>query len=254
MKRHIRLAALLLAVLLLLPGAAASAAPALHEIGYPDNYPTTADGDGADAFAGSLNHPESQYFVIVDFYNMVSGGTLHILEKFETYQQTTEYSCGPACARMVLHRYGVDDYDELELAKMMGSDQSSGTDTENMAKLFEDLGWNTEFNASTKPQFKDMKEAERYLIEKFDAGIPVLVDWEDWHGHWQVAIGLDTCGTDDATDDVLILADPYDVTDHYQDGYYIFPFGRFFDMWREGPCAGKAEPYVQAYVAAWPKA
>ena len=25
-------------------------------------------------------------------------------------------------------------------------------------------------------------------------------------------------------------------TDHYQDGYYIFSLGRFFDMWREGPC------------------
>ena len=110
MKRHFRLAALLLAVLLLLPGAVAFAAPAIHEIGYPDNYPTTADEDGADAYAGSLNHPQSQYFAIVDFYNMVSGGTLHILEKFETYQQTTEYSCGPACARMVLHRYGVDGF------------------------------------------------------------------------------------------------------------------------------------------------
>jgi len=40
----------------------------------------------------------------------------------------------------------------------------------------------------------------------------------------------------------------------YQDGYYIFPFGRFFDMWREGPCAEKAEPYIQAYVTARPRA
>ena len=47
------------------------------------------------------------------------------------------------------------------------------------------------------------------------------------------------CGTDDAYDDVLIMADSYDITDHYQDGYYIVPFGRFFDMWREGPCAQK---------------
>lgn len=29
-------------------------------------------------------------------------------------------------------------------------------------------------------------------------------------------------GTADPSDDVLIFADPYDTTDHYQDGYYIF--------------------------------
>ena len=30
-----------------------------------------------------------------------------------------------------------------------------------------------------------------------------MVDWEDWRGHWQVAIGIDTCNTDDPYDDVL---------------------------------------------------
>lgn len=47
-----------------------------------------------------------------------------------------------------------------------------------------------------------------------------MVDWVDWAGHWQVLIGIDTCGTESVYDDVMILADPYDVTDHYQDGYY----------------------------------
>ena len=75
----------------------------------------------------------------------------------------------------------------------------------------------------------------------------------DWAGHWQVIIGVDTCGTEDPYDDVLILADPYDVTNHFQDGHYTFPLARFFDMWREGPCAHKKEPYLQPFVAAWPK-
>ena len=153
MKRTCRFAALLL-----LPGTAALAAPALHEIAYPENYPSTADEYGADAYGGSLNHPQSAYYIINDFYNMVSGGSLHILEKFETCQQTAEYSCGPSSALMVLYRFGADDYDEMQLGTLM------------------------------------------------------------------------------------------------KDGYYIFLFGRFFDMWREGPCAEKAEPYVQAYVVAQPKA
>mgnify|MGYP006967368385 CR=1 FL=1 len=31
---------------------------------------------------------------------------------------------------------------------------------------------------------------------------------------------IDTCSSDSPYDDVLIFADPYDVTDHKQDGYY----------------------------------
>ena len=91
------------------------------------------------------------------------------------------------------------------------------------------------------------------MLDAIDGGVPVLVDWVDWMGHWQVVIGLDTLDTESPYDDVLIMADPYDVTDHYQDGYYVVPFGRFFYMWREGPCAQKAEPYVQPFVAARPK-
>lgn len=78
-----------------------------------------------------------------------------------------------------------------------------------------------------------------------------MVDWVDWSGHWQVLIGIDTMNTISVYDDVLIFADPYDVTDHSQDGYYIFPLGRFFYMWREGVCAGKEIPYEQVFVKAW---
>ena len=38
-----------------------------------------------------------------------------------------------------------------------------------------------------------------------------------------------------------------------QDGYYTYPLGRFFGMWREGPCAQKSAPYRHPFVAAWPK-
>lgn len=251
------LAALLLA--LLLAGCAKGqtaneAAPELHTIPYPEDLPTTQDEDGADAYSGALDHPDSRYFVINDYYNMKSEGSLHILSQFETYQQTTEYSCGAASARMVLHRFGVEDYDELTIGEGVHISEFTGTSVEGLAEFFEELGWTVDFHADAEPRFSDIGEAEQYLIEKLDAGIPVMVDWVDWAGHWQVVIGLDSCGTEDPYDDVLILADPYDITDHYQDGYYTFPFGRFFDMWREGACAQKEAPYEQPFVAAWPAA
>lgn len=46
-----------------------------------------------------------------------------------------------------------------------------------------------------------------------------------------IIIGYDSMGTDYSKDDVLILADPYDVDDHYQDGYTTVPSGRFYRWW-----------------------
>lgn len=60
-------------------------------------------------------------------------------------------------------------------------------------------------------------------------------------------------GTESAYDDVMILADPYDITDHYQDGYYTYPLGRFTALWFEDPCTKNEEPYQQPFVTASPK-
>ena len=64
-------------------------------------------------------------------------------------------------------------------------------------------------------------------------------------------VGIDTCGSDTPHDDVLIFADPYDVTDHYWDGYYAFPLERFYSMWQEDACT--QELYNQPYVIAYPQ-
>ena len=75
MKKTCRFLALLLAVLMLLPAAAAFAAPAIHAIEYPENYPTALDEEGASAYGGSLNHPQSRYYIINDYYNMSSASS-----------------------------------------------------------------------------------------------------------------------------------------------------------------------------------
>ena len=48
-------------------------------------------------------------------------------------------------------------------------------------------------------------------------------------------------------DDTLIFADPYDTSDHWQDGYSIFPLEKFFYMWQDRKVAPK--PYqLQPYI------
>ncbi len=100
--------------------------------------------------------------------------------------------------------------------------------------------------------FKDLVAFEEYVIEKIDAGIPIMVDWIDWAGHWQVIIGIDTMQEDNECDDVLILADSYDTSDHYQDGYYTFSAERFYYMWHEGIASQRQVPYNQPYIVAQP--
>lgn len=227
--------------------------PEKHFIAYDESMESVGDDMGADSFDSFLDEEDSRYYVVNDYYNMKSADGLHIIPEFETYQQTTEYSCGPSSALMVLNNYGNNDYNELEICGMCGTDENKGTTVEGLAGFFEEIGWKVESNADTEMRFEAIEDAEQFLIDSIDKGTPVMVDWEDWRGHWQVVIGIDTCGNDIPYDDVLIMADPYDVTDHYQDGYYNVPFGRFFDMWREGPCAQKAEPYEQPYVIATPE-
>jgi hypothetical protein len=46
-------------------------------------------------------------------------------------------------------------------------------------------------------------------------------------------IGYDTRDTKTIEDDVLILADPYDRTDHHPDGYIVYPMENLYEgNWR----------------------
>lgn len=115
----------------------------------------------------------------------------------------------------------------------------------------QEIGYRIAYHADTTPLFATLEDFQSYVIQQIDSGTPIMVDWVDWSGHWQTIIGIDTCGTDSPYDDVLIMADSYDVTDHYQDGYYIVPLARFFEMWREGSCTQNTIPYEQPFVTAY---
>lgn len=75
----------------------------------------------------------------------------------------------------------------------------------------------------------------------------IMVEWADWNGHWQAIIGYDNNGTPSIGDDTLIFADPYDTSDHSQDGYYVYPLERWFYMWHDRSVAPKPlqlQPYI----------
>lgn len=195
---------------------------------------------GADSVERAGDHKDSPYFSTLDFYNMQSTDTLTILTHFKTQQQTSEWSCGVSSVLMVLNWYGaLDGHNEETLAAFRSNGLTPGaTGLKQAMEMFEGAGgfdlYTTFDCADTVYEVFTLD----YIKETLKAGNPVMVGWNDWGGHWQVIIGYDTMGTETTQDDVLIVADPYDTTDHNQDGYgvygaerfiYNFTFYNFFD-------------------------
>ena len=194
--------------------------------------PYTVDMDdqyGADSVERAGDHAGSPYFSTLDFYNMRSTDTLHILTNFKTQQQTSEWSCGVSSVLMVLNWYDqLGDHNEQTLSAYRSNGSEPGaTSLRQAIEMFEGVGgfdlYSTFDCADTVYDVFTLD----YIRQTLQAGTPILIGWNDWGGHWQVIIGYDTMGTDTEQDDVLIVADPYDTTDHNQDGYGVYPAERF---------------------------
>lgn len=87
----------------------------------------------------------------------------------------------------------------------------------------------------------------KWLTSHLMAGRPILVECADWGGHWIVIIGYDNNGTPFIGDDILIFADPYDTSDHWQDGYFCNSLERWFYEWNDMRIALKPfqlQPYL----------
>jgi hypothetical protein len=175
----------------------------------------------------------SPYYKSVDFYNKKSTGSLTLIENFKTIQQATEVTCGPACALMVLEHFGKrNGYDEKQLQELRGTTQDT-TYLRHLTTVFDMTGG---FKYKSTYDYENASPktiSETFFLEYLKQGIPVIVGTNAWGGHWQIIIGYDTMGTPATADDVLILADPYDTTDHNQDGYITFPLQHFYyGTWR----------------------
>lgn len=209
-------------------------------------------GAATGGYERSGDHKNSPYYKNFDFYNMENTDTLKILTNFKTVQQATEWSCGMASASMVMNWFDMlGDETEMSLATHRGKSEFPGTLLTGMEDVFNYM--NDEYDQDwvyfTNKDLDDPEGEESYIgdyclqagtMEEWyglipyllENGIPMMIGWDEWGGHWQVIIGYDDMGTPEATqDDVLILADPYDTTDHNQDGYFIESFERLVYGW-----------------------
>jgi hypothetical protein len=201
-------------------------------------YGTDLDAYGADSIERTGDHPGSVYFSNIDPYNMKSNETLTILENFRTQQQTSEWSCGVSVALMTLDWFGkLGDNDEATLSEFRSERQGSegptggtepgATNLQQMIDIFNGVGGFDVYSTFDCVDTVDDVFTFEYIRKTLADGNPILIGWNDWGGHWQAIIGYDTMGTDVENDDVIIVADPYDTTDHNQDGYGVYGAERF---------------------------
>lgn len=156
------------------------------------------------------------------------------------FQQTTEYTCGPAIAKtLVAHAGRV--VDEMTVAKEMSTNADIGTTPAAMAGWFERQGWKVTWGENGT-----IAEVRARLARS----LPTLVEWSDWGGHWVLVVGYDTRGTEAFGDDVIIFADSSDCADDRVDGLTWCNAERFDFMWYDAVLFGKLMKRV--YVAADP--
>jgi hypothetical protein len=156
------------------------------------------------------------------------------------FQQTTDYTCGPAALLTLLHYYHRDG-DEMKIASEAHCNKDTGTSPQDMVAWLEHHGFKVTWGENGS---LDM------LRGNLAKGIPTLVEWIDWGGHWVIVVGYDTRNTDTLDDDLLIFADPSDCTDGVVDGITTFNAQRFDSMWFDAFLFGK--PMHKLFITAVP--
>lgn len=190
---------------------------------------------------GEYDNPDTPYWMINDFYNMKSTNERTVIPHFAPYQQTMADSSGLACALMILNYCGedvktqwtekalVEKYEELNETTVYGN----GTDAQGLSKLFNELGYTTRDRDYIEGS-PDIATFNQWVKNHLDNGRFVLVRYEDGVDNgWRIIFGIDTMGSDWATGNVLIMANPNDGADHFQDGYSTSASGRLYRWWNE---------------------
>jgi ABC-type bacteriocin/lantibiotic exporter with double-glycine peptidase domain len=131
---------------------------------------------------------------------------------FPLISQRTEWTCGPACVAMIA-QYCRKHVTESGAAQEMGTTKAHGTVPEAMLKLL------SKICKVHVPWQAEMSQASLFYMLS-EKKLPVVVLWDDWKGHWAIAIGCDQKH--------ILLADPA----NRKTGMRLHTWKNFFAHWR----------------------
>jgi hypothetical protein len=218
---HLLVIASIFGIIVVLAVAMILASPALLP-------PSSSPPAGEVKYAPDTQTPGPHYYTGIDFDTLKSDDNLTFIPLKSYRQQATNYSCGAAAAMTVMSWYGKPvnntDADEERVAREMLSNvtEKTGINPEQVAVWFNRQGMNATWGTGGSREM---------LRENLKKGIPTMVEWIDWGGHWAVVVGYDTRGTESVWDDVIIFADSVDCHDDRVDGITYFNYGEFDAMW-----------------------
>ncbi len=184
-----------------------------------------------------------KWYPKIDFSKLEPTEGFFFIKGLRGYQQSTEYTCGPAVLLSLAKYYkihGIEDNKktEMKIAQEAGtlSEEAAlkvkkrpGTEPDQMLKWLNDHGFKAEIEFENKGDGSGLKKIQQNLKK----GIPTIVEWANLMGHWVIVVGLDTRGPKHPLDDVIIFADPYDKYDDVQDGYSYINASVFYWLWYE---------------------
>ncbi|MCK9580337.1 MAG: C39 family peptidase [Methanoregula sp.] len=190
---------------------------------------TPAVPSGGGQYGPDTPLPGPRYYAGIDFDTLQSDGHRTVLPLKSYRQQVTNYSCGAVAAMTVMSYYGMPvnntDSDEVRVAHEISGNVSeqTGLNPDQVATWLSRQGMNATWGTGGSYEM---------LRGNLQKGVPTMVEWIDWGGHWVVVVGYDTRGTEENIwDDVIIFADSVDCHDDRSDGITYFNYGEFDAMW-----------------------
>ncbi|MBQ6496268.1 MAG: Ig-like domain-containing protein [Firmicutes bacterium] len=240
---------------------------------YMEIYPNGLSG-AALPEDWQANYDKSPYYIFNDFTDPAKvSPSLKMVKDFNTVQQATEWTCGCTSSLMVLEYFdknadaaGDPLETEISISSKRQDGAPGGTYLKGVRQVFEKImkeDHNQNWILFDKNDLDDPEGEESYLGNYclqagsetpgwdglipylIDNNIPMMIGSDEWGGHWQVIVGYDSMGTEGTQDDVLVIADPYDTTDHAQEGLVIKGFERLvygwgcaFEAWEDEPVWG----------------
>lgn len=205
------------------------------------------------AFALHEN-PDSYRNKIAHFYGLKSAKNLTLL-KVKGFQQTEDYTCGPAAAMSLMSYYGmlkdseINKATELKIAKEMGTTTKTGTSPQQMVTWLAHHGFEVTSGENGTIAM---------LQENLKKGVPTIVEWIDWGGHWVVVTGYDARGKTPQEDkDTIFFADPsaryQNANIKFINGITIFNPDRFDSMWFDAQYFNPGHVVRGIYIVAVPR-
>ncbi len=173
------------------------------------------------------------------------------------YQQTTDATCGPAAVMSLMRWHKMlgekemTAETEMRIAREMGTGDIKsphpGTTTGQMVRWLEQNGF-----VVASGENGSLEMLRDYLRK----GIPVLVEWIDWGGHWVVATGYHAASeSPEKGPDTIFFADPSSrwANPNNPDGISSFNAWRFRDMWFDAKYLNPGRITSNVYIIAVPR-